>query len=98
MAKVRTQKSKKKIGQAPGSIIYTGEKPNQELFIEAFDYNEDKCIVRELLNVEECFEFKGGMNKIRLPAHAFRMHPVGKATKGCIRFELKCYLRTECTQ
>ncbi|ULC60732.1 magnesium/cobalt transporter CorA [Flaviramulus sp. BrNp1-15] len=60
MAKRRTQRSKKKIGQIPGSVIYTGEKSSQKLFIESFDYNKDTCIVRELLNVEECFEFEKG--------------------------------------
>ncbi|NNC51346.1 MAG: magnesium/cobalt transporter CorA [Flaviramulus sp.] len=60
MAKIRTQLSKKKLGQAPGSIIYTGEKSDQKLFIEAFDYTKDKCIARELLNVEECFNFEEG--------------------------------------
>lgn len=61
MAKnTRTRISKKKLGLAPGSVIYTGEKSDQKLFIEAFDYNKDKCIVKELLNVEECFEFEEG--------------------------------------
>jgi magnesium transporter len=58
--KIRTQISKKKVGQIPGSVIYTGEKESQKLFIEAFDYTKDKCVVKELLNVEECFEFEEG--------------------------------------
>ena len=52
--------SKKKVGQIPGSVIYTGEKSDQNLFIEAFDYTKDKCVVKELLNVQECFEFEKG--------------------------------------
>ncbi|MEL0456640.1 magnesium/cobalt transporter CorA [Flavobacteriaceae bacterium SZ-1-7] len=60
MAKTRKYFSKKKIGQAPGSIIYTGEKESQKLFIDAFDYTKDTCIERELVNVEECFDFEEG--------------------------------------
>jgi magnesium transporter len=58
--KIRTQFSKKKVGQIPGSVIYTGEKSNQKLFIEAFDYTKDKCVVKELTDVQECFEFEKG--------------------------------------
>ncbi|MCF7568114.1 magnesium/cobalt transporter CorA [Sabulilitoribacter arenilitoris] len=48
----------KKLGQIPGSIIYTGEKESQKLFIEAFDYSKEHCIEKELLAAEESFEFK----------------------------------------
>jgi len=58
--KIRTQFSKKKVGQIPGSVIYTGEKSDQILFIEAFDYTKDKCVVKELTDVQECFEFEKG--------------------------------------
>ncbi|MGB5418412.1 CorA family divalent cation transporter, partial [Algibacter sp.] len=86
--KVRSQISKKKIGQIPGSIIYTGEKPDQKLFIEAFDYNQDTCIVRELLNVEECFDFEEGtvtwininglnhVNAIEKIGEHYELHPL----------------------
>jgi magnesium transporter len=60
MAKIRTLLSKRKVGQAPGSVIYTGEKSDQKLFIEAFDYTKDKCVEKELTNVEECFNFEYG--------------------------------------
>lgn len=61
MAKnIRSLVSRKKIGQIPGSVIYTGEKSNQKLFIESFDYNKEKCVVKELTNVEECFNFETG--------------------------------------
>ncbi|WP_034040382.1 magnesium/cobalt transporter CorA [Wocania ichthyoenteri] len=61
MAKsIRSLVSRKKIGQTPGSVIYTGEKSDQKLFIEAFDYNKEQCIVKELTNVEECFNFEAG--------------------------------------
>ncbi|WP_345276059.1 magnesium/cobalt transporter CorA [Litoribaculum gwangyangense] len=58
--KIRTQLSKKKVGQIPGSVIYTGVKSNQKLFIEAFDYTKDHYEERELTNVEECFNFEEG--------------------------------------
>lgn len=58
--KLRSQKSKKKVGQIPGSVIYTGEKSNQKLFIEAFDYTKDYVVEKELTNVEECFDFEEG--------------------------------------
>ncbi|MFL1011543.1 magnesium/cobalt transporter CorA [Flavisericum labens] len=60
MAKARRHTSKKKIGQIPGSVIYTGEKASQKLFIESYDYNLDHYIEKELLNVEECFSFEEG--------------------------------------
>ncbi|MCB4808399.1 magnesium/cobalt transporter CorA [Tamlana sp. 62-3] len=58
--KVRHLFSKKSIGQIPGSVIYTGKKTDQKLFIESFDYNKESCIEKELTNVEECFSFKAG--------------------------------------
>ena len=58
MAKIRTNISKKKLGQIPGSVIYTGKKKSQKLFIEAFDYNKEQYSEKELLTVEESFDFK----------------------------------------
>lgn len=85
---IRTPFPKKKVGQIPGSVIYTGKKPNQKLFIEAFDYTKDKCEVKELLNVEECFEFEkgsitwiniNGLNHVnaieKIGAH-YKLHPL----------------------
>jgi len=46
------------MGQAPGSIIYTGTKPNNDLFIEAFNYNKETCIHEELDNVNDVFQSK----------------------------------------
>ncbi|WP_142783263.1 magnesium/cobalt transporter CorA [Changchengzhania lutea] len=56
--KKRTDTYKKKLGQIPGSIIYTGKKLEQQLFIEAFDFNKEQCIVKQLSSIEEGFEFK----------------------------------------
>ncbi|WP_242132881.1 magnesium/cobalt transporter CorA [Aestuariivivens marinum] len=58
MAKKRTHLFKKKLGQIPGSIIYTGERAKEKLFIEVFDYNKDQYIEKELQTVEESFDFK----------------------------------------
>ena len=40
MAKKRTTKYKKHLGQIPGALIYTGSK-SSKLFIEYFDYTTD---------------------------------------------------------
>lgn len=58
MAKTRTHLSKKSLGQIPGSIIYTGKRQSQKLFIESFDYNKEQCLEKELDSVQESFEFK----------------------------------------
>ncbi|TGV04797.1 magnesium/cobalt transporter CorA [Flavivirga rizhaonensis] len=49
---------KKKTGQAPGTLIYTGEKESQDLFIEAFDYNKEQYTENHLSDVEDGFKFK----------------------------------------
>lgn len=58
MAKKRTQHSKKKLGQIPGSVIYTGNKLKEKLFIEVFDYNEDEYLEKELLSVVESLQYE----------------------------------------
>ncbi|MFI1770536.1 magnesium/cobalt transporter CorA [Thalassobellus citreus] len=58
MAKNRNKTYHKKIGQIPGSAIYTGEKSSKKLFIETFDYNKEQCIDKELQHVEDAFKFK----------------------------------------
>ena len=58
MAKIRKKNYQKKIGQVPGSIIYTGEKSSSKIFIEAIDYDKDQYIEKELNNIEETFDFK----------------------------------------
>lgn len=58
MAKNRTKKHHKKLGKPPGSVIYTGHKSSKSLFIEAFDYNLERCVEKELSSVEEAFNFK----------------------------------------
>lgn len=57
MAKGRSKNYKKQLGQIPGSVIYTGKKDSQKLFIEAFDYNKEFCKEIELNSIEEAFSF-----------------------------------------
>lgn len=57
MAKKKKSKHHKKIGQAPGTLIYTGEKSNK-LAIEVFDYNIDRIEEKELLQIEDAFQYK----------------------------------------
>lgn len=89
MGKIKLKKRHKKIGKAPGSMIYTGHKSTKKLFIEAFDYNVERCIEKELNNVEEIFEFKlsdtiswinlNGLNHVKeiekIGIH-FNLHPL----------------------
>jgi magnesium transporter len=89
MGKLKGKKRYKKVGLAPGSVIYTGDKSSKELFIEAFDYNHEQCIYKELNNVEDIFEFKdsdpitwinlNGLNhvaEIEKLGHHFNLHPL----------------------
>ncbi|MCH4553513.1 MULTISPECIES: magnesium/cobalt transporter CorA [Aestuariibaculum] len=89
MAKKRTKKQNKKSGLAPGSVIYTGDKSDKNLFIEVFDYNKEQCIEKELHSIEEAFDFKltdcvswiniNGLNHVdsieKLGNH-FSLHPL----------------------
>jgi len=58
MAKNTTHISKNVLGQIPGSVIYTGKKDKQKLFIESFDYNKEQCTEKTLNTVQESFEYK----------------------------------------
>ena len=58
MAKNTTYISKNVLGQIPGSVIYTGKKDKQKLFIESFDYNKEQCTEKTLNTVQESFEYK----------------------------------------
>ena len=89
MAKNRIKKQYKKLGKAPGSVIYTGNKATEKLFIDVFDYNLEKCTEKELSSVEETFNFKmsdsvtwinlNGLNHVaeieKLGNH-FNLHPL----------------------
>ncbi|MBT8268110.1 MAG: magnesium/cobalt transporter CorA [Bacteroidia bacterium] len=49
---------KHKVGQVPGSIIYTGNKDKKGLIIELFDYTADTINHRHISTVEEAFNLK----------------------------------------
>jgi len=57
MAKKRTTKFKKHVGQIPGALVYTGNK-SSKLFIESFDYNSDYVEEKELDNIEDVYHYK----------------------------------------
>ena len=57
MAKKKKSKHHKKIGQSPGTLIYTGNKSNN-LAIEVFDYNLDRIEEKDLLKIEDAFIYK----------------------------------------
>lgn len=57
MAKKKKSKHHKKIGQAPGTLIYTGDKANN-LAIEVFDYRSDKFEEKEFSKIEDAFIYK----------------------------------------
>ncbi|GAA4977184.1 magnesium/cobalt transporter CorA [Algibacter aquimarinus] len=89
MANTKTHTLEKHLGQIPGSVIYTGKKKSQKLFIETFDYNKEQCAEKELTSVQESFEFKltdsitwvnlNGLNHVneieKLGAH-YGLHPL----------------------
>ena len=58
MTRKRVYRSKKKLGQAPGSIVYTGERSKEKLSIETFDYSMHHCYEKVLQSIQESFEFK----------------------------------------
>jgi len=61
--KKRTSKYKKKLGLSPGSIVYTGNKESQKLFIESFDYDTEKFEEKVHANIEDVFNFKTSDSK-----------------------------------
>lgn len=56
--RTRTTKYQKKLGTRPGSVIYTGEKESQNLFIEAFDFTLESLEEKQFKNVEDVFKYK----------------------------------------
>ncbi|MBN1913203.1 MAG: magnesium/cobalt transporter CorA [Candidatus Omnitrophica bacterium] len=52
------KKASKTIGQAPGSIIYVGERKVEKPSISIIDYDEKNFQEKEVKNIEECFPFK----------------------------------------
>ncbi|NNK83345.1 MAG: magnesium/cobalt transporter CorA [Flavobacteriaceae bacterium] len=57
MNKNKRKKHHKKIGQIPGTLIYTGDKTNK-LSIECFDYNSNQLEDKQCNKVEDVFHYK----------------------------------------
>lgn len=45
---------KQTIGQAPGTLIYTGKKTVEKISLESFSYNEDELDRKESQNLDDC--------------------------------------------
>lgn len=58
MSKKRTSKYRKKLGLSPGSIVYTGNKDNNKLSIETFDYTPDFLEEKVYTNIKDVFHYK----------------------------------------
>ncbi|MFH1868799.1 MAG: magnesium/cobalt transporter CorA, partial [Candidatus Omnitrophota bacterium] len=52
------KKVSKTIGQAPGSLVYVGDKREEKPQISIFDYNQENFQEKHAKDVEECFPFK----------------------------------------
>ncbi len=49
--------SKRTLGQAPGTIVYIGDKSDSTLFLEVFDYTPNSFVEKELDTIEEAFVY-----------------------------------------
>ena len=57
-AKKRTQNYKKHVGQIPGALVYTGEKTENKLQIQSFDYDKDTVEETILQHIEDAVPYK----------------------------------------
>lgn len=55
---MKNHNPKNKIGLAPGTMVYTGDKQNTNTFIEVFDYTKKAFTEEKFTTIEECFKFK----------------------------------------
>lgn len=46
----------KSAGLAPGTIVYTGKKSSENLYLEIIDFDSQECLERDLASVEEAFD------------------------------------------
>lgn len=86
----RTLKRKsKKVGLAPGSLVYTGEKSTEKIRISIINYNEGTLVEKELKSIEECYSYINsttntwinieGLNDIKMIERLgvkFNIHPL----------------------
>ncbi|WP_299781636.1 magnesium/cobalt transporter CorA [uncultured Formosa sp.] len=56
--KPRTKRNKQKTGLSPGTIVYTGQKQTQQLFIEVFNYSPTHVYEKELPKIEDSYAYK----------------------------------------
>lgn len=52
------KKSSKKAGQAPGTVVFVGEKKVEEIRITLIDYDENRYDERKIESIEDCFSYK----------------------------------------
>ena len=52
------KRSSRKAGLPPGSLVFLGEKKEEESKITIIDYDESQFFEKEVIEVEECFPFK----------------------------------------
>lgn len=52
------KRSSRKVGLSPGTLVYLGEKREEEVKITIIDYDENVLNEKEAKNIEECFPFK----------------------------------------
>ncbi|MBC9797670.1 magnesium and cobalt transport protein CorA, partial [Sinomicrobium sp. FJxs] len=53
------RKRRKGIGSVPGTLTYTGTRPEQKFYIEVIDYSRDHCSHKVYNDVKEVFEYAG---------------------------------------
>ena len=87
--KKRTSKYKKHVGLAPGTLVYTGEKTENVLFIECIDYTPEHLEQKEHKDVKDILHYKStqsntwininGLNHIKaiesIGEH-YKLHPL----------------------
>lgn len=52
------KRTSKKIGLKPGSIVYVGERYEEQIFIDVIDYTDQEYQERRIDKIEECFPYK----------------------------------------
>ncbi|UGU15992.1 magnesium/cobalt transporter CorA [Sinomicrobium kalidii] len=60
--KTRKRKRRKGLGSVPGTLTYTGSKPEQEFGIEVIDYSRESCDHTFYNNVQEVFGYADAGN------------------------------------
>lgn len=56
--KILKKRLLKTVGQPPGTLIYTGDKPSEETRITIIEYDEQQYLLKEVKTVEECYPCK----------------------------------------